>query len=87
MGELETKYLSVRRHHRPRPLRDKPTAAIHSDVPISMSMRPGRLQLYWRGSLPLSEAARATDTALPLIVRDKQSSGAENAPTNGSDRR
>ena len=33
----------------------------------------------------LSEAARATDTALPL--RDKQSSGAENAPTNGSDRR
>ena len=40
MGELETKYLSVRRRHRPRPLRDKPTAAIHSDVPISMSTRP-----------------------------------------------
>ena len=35
----------------------------------------------------LSEAARATDTALPPIVRNKQSSGAENAPTNGSDRR
>src|SRR6478672_7651468 len=30
----------------------QPSPAIHSDVPISMSTRPGRLQLYWHGSLP-----------------------------------
>ena len=32
MGELETEYLSVRRRRRPRPLRDEPTAVIHSEA-------------------------------------------------------
>ena len=50
MGELETESLSL--SGAAVLGQAQPSPAIHSDVPISMSTRPGRLQLYWRGSLP-----------------------------------
>ena len=84
MGELETESLS---------LSGAAVLGLSRPAVTRHSFRRADLNEHaaWQVAVILAyhseEAARATDAALPPIVRNKQSSGAENAPTNGSDRR